>query len=635
MARFQIDRVKADSELRSELEHRWRDDSLRPVRRAIVLRPGETTPGIVRRGAASTATRRSAPTMDELLAENIGTEAIILQFGRPSLLVQRDTFEVPASDTWKARLDPTRPKLEAAIRSIGRVEVTTLGVPFVGTAWVIAPGIAVTNRHVADVFAVRGPGDEFAFRLTPEGDPYAADVDFHEEEGSATPFEVDMDRILYISEDQQGSLDVALVGIKPRHGRSLPPPIPLFDGKPTKGQTIAAIGYPAADPRNDPRDEARIFGGVFNVKRLAPGEVTGLLDNSRIFTHDCTTLGGNSGSAVIDVETGAAVGLHFAGIYLKNNYALASAELKKLLERVGTPAQVTTAKAAEAPAPQGRAVKSSDLATRAGYDPAFLGSAASQKVPLPSLKPNLRKLALPAQPNKTGLAKYMLQYEHFSIVMHGERRMAIFTAVNIDGAQEQRLKRTADPWAKDPRVPIASQIGEELYANNQLDRGHLVRRIDPTWGPDAKTAELDTFFFTNCTPQHARFNQSLWAELEDYLLDNADTLGFKACVFTGPVFNDADGLYRGIRLPNAYWKVAAMLRTDDGKLSVMGYVVSQADLITNLEFAYGQVRTYQVPLTRIEVLTGLDFGSLRAADPLKDQEDTGVRELVSTSDLRV
>ena len=635
MAKFQVDNVKADPELRHELERRWRNDASRPVRRAIVLRPGETTSGVVFKQPSANGVRRAAaPTMDELLAENLGTEAIILRFGRPSLLVQRDTFDVPASDTWKARLDPTRSKLETAIRSIGRVEVPTLGVPYVGTAWIIAPGVAVTNRHVADVFAMRGPHDEFAFRLTPEGQPYTADLDFHEEAGRETPFEVDLDRILFIAEDRQGAPDVALVGVKPRGRRPLPLPLPLFGEAPRVGQVVAAIGYPAADPRNDASDEARIFGNVFNVKRLAPGEVTGLLDGGRIFTHDCTTLGGNSGSAVIDVETGAVLGLHFAGIYLKNNYALAASELRKLIDRLGGPATVTTLAPLGAK-PAERVVKAATMADRTGYEPAFLGAGSDQRAPLPAMKPALKQKALVVNAKGKGFEKYLLPYEHFSIAMHGDRKMAIFTAVNIDGSQEQRLKRTVDPWAKDPRIPAASQIGGELYTNNQLDRGHLVRRLDPTWGPDAKTAELDSFFYTNCTPQHANFNQVLWAELEDYLLDNAGTLGFRACVFTGPVFGDTDGLYRGVRLPNAYWKVATMLRTEDGKLSATGYMVSQADLITNLEFAYGAVRTYQVSLARIESLTGLNFGALRDADPLKGQEGVDVRELASGAEIRI
>jgi endonuclease G len=45
--------------------------------------------------------------------------------------------------------------------------------------------------------------------------------------------------------------------------------------------------------------------------------------------HDCTTLGGNSGSAVIDVATGLVVGLHFGGEYVVANYAVPSWELAR------------------------------------------------------------------------------------------------------------------------------------------------------------------------------------------------------------------------------------------------------------------------------------------------------------------
>jgi len=50
-------------------------------------------------------------------------------------------------------------------------------------------------------------------------------------------------------------------------------------------------------------------------------------------THDSSTLGGNSGSAIIDVRTGEVIGLHFglhfAGLYLQANYAVPTYELAR------------------------------------------------------------------------------------------------------------------------------------------------------------------------------------------------------------------------------------------------------------------------------------------------------------------
>ena len=239
--------------------------------------------------------------------------------------------------------------------------------------------------------------------------------------------------------------------------------------------------------------------------------------------------------------------------------------------------------------------------------------------------------------------RYVLPYHHFSVVLNKDRRLAFYTAVNIDGASGMRLRREPDRWFFDPRVPQEQQTGEEVYADNPLDRGHLVRRLDPAWGPTAaaaKTANDDTFHFTNCTPQHHDFNagQTLWAGLEDYILDNADNLKFRVNVFSGPVFAADDDQYRGVQLPRQFWKVVTMVK-QDGELSATAYLLSQEQLIKGLEiapeaFSYGAYRIYQVPVRQIEGLTGLSFGSLADADPLGRQEATiSARELTRPEEL--
>ncbi|MFC5941392.1 DNA/RNA non-specific endonuclease [Micromonospora harpali] len=274
-----------------------------------------------------------------------------------------------------------------------------------------------------------------------------------------------------------------------------------------------------------------------------------------------------------------------------------------------------------------------DYTDRAGYDPLFLG--AGHPVPLPALHADQVPLAA-VNRLATAEPRYVLPYHHFSVALHRLRRLAFFTAVNIDGNSSVRLKREPDRWSLDPRVAVDEQTGEEVYAANPLDRGHLVRRLDPAWGASraiAKIANDDTFHFTNCSPQHEDFNQNktTWAGLEDYLLENADNHDLKVTVFTGPVLADDDDRYRGVQLPRQFWKVAAMVK-EDGALSATAYLLSQADLIAGLElvpeaFSYGAYRTYQVPVTHVEALTRLSFGALRDADPLARLEGIGVREI--------
>ena len=282
-------------------------------------------------------------------------------------------------------------------------------------------------------------------------------------------------------------------------------------------------------------------------------------------------------------------------------------------------------------------------ADRQGYDPRFLGSGAAE-VPLPALSDTLLPLAA-VNSMATADPRYVLPYHHFSVVLNQERKLAFYTAVNIDGASGVRLRREPDRWFFDPRVPEDQQTGEAVYQDNPLDRGHLVRRIDPAWGATpaaAKIANDDTFHFTNCTPQHHDFNagRTLWAGLENYVLDNADNLKFRVNVFSGPVFAADDEQYRGVQLPRQFWKVVAMVK-QGGELSATAYLLSQEELIKGLEvapeaFSYGAYRTYQVKVSQIEGLTGLSFGSLADSDPLaREEAAVTAREVTRPDELRL
>jgi endonuclease G len=278
------------------------------------------------------------------------------------------------------------------------------------------------------------------------------------------------------------------------------------------------------------------------------------------------------------------------------------------------------------PAPEAIAVDP-DYADRRGYDEEFLGTD-EQRVPLPTLPDDLVHVAA-VDRLATGEPSFVLPYHHFSVVVNGKRRIAFFTAVNIDGASSVRLKREKDRWFADPRVPVEQQTGEEVYRDNPLDRGHLVRRLDPAWGrsrAEAKRCNDDTFHFTNCSPQHEDFNQNrtTWAGLEDYILENADNRDFRVSVLTGPVLAEDDQQFAGVQLPRQFWKVVAMVK-EGGDLSATAYLLSQEELIKGLEiepeaFSYGAYRTYQVQVRRIEELTRISFGSLVDADPLARME---------------
>jgi endonuclease G len=208
--------------------------------------------------------------------------------------------------------------------------------------------------------------------------------------------------------------------------------------------------------------------------------------------------------------------------------------------------------------------------------------------------------------------------------MSKTRRMCRFTACNVEGGALQDMGRAGIPWHFDARFDEELQAGDDLYRDNDLDRGHMVRRLDPVWGDDqaAQAANEDTFHFTNSCPQHKDLNQKTWNDLEDYVLQNAGKFRLRINVFTGPVFRADDPDYRDFQLPLDFWKVVVMVK-DDGTLSATAYTLSQRDLVTGLEFVFGEFRTYQIRLRQVEEWTGLDFGELRNFDPKGALESAG------------
>lgn len=261
-------------------------------------------------------------------------EAIIKKYGRPALLIQEGAIEEPVLTLWKERLRPARETLETAIPSVGRIELRGHPrYPWVGTGWHVAPRVIVTNRHVADTFA-RKSGDELTFKLNPRGGPIRARIDFIQEHNNPNESEFAVKQVLYI--EDEGGPDMAFLRVAPRDldDRDLPMPLKLAAEDGVNDQVVGAVGYAAWDGRRNDRDVMdRIFDHIYEVKRLHPGEIMEI--HEAYLNHDCSTLGGNSGSALLDFDSGEAVALHYAGRYEMRNYAVKASVVRKKLVEIG------------------------------------------------------------------------------------------------------------------------------------------------------------------------------------------------------------------------------------------------------------------------------------------------------------
>lgn len=275
-----------------------------------------------------------------------------------------------------------------------------------------------------------------------------------------------------------------------------------------------------------------------------------------------------------------------------------------------------------------------DYGTRTGYRADFLGRNAVVDLPAvgPGMKDEIAHLVVPGREKE-----FVLHYHNYSLVMHAKRRLALYSAANIDFSGRFDLARPADVWRRDPRIKREHQLEGFYYANNQFDRGHLTRREDLEFGKTrlvALQSAADTCHWTNCTPQHRLFNQgkTVWQGIERYILENTiETDQLKAQVITGPVLDEGDPDYRKIQYPVQFWKVVVAL-DEAGEMFATAYIAGQAEIIAQhgIEAApFGAFRTFQTTVAEIERLTGLAFKGkgkkLSDFDPLQKRPRRSTR----------
>jgi endonuclease G len=229
-------------------------------------------------------------------------------------------------------------------------------------------------------------------------------------------------------------------------------------------------------------------------------------------------------------------------------------------------------------------------------------------------------------------------YTHYSLALSASRRFARWVAWNIDGSAIVKVPRKGMKFVLDDAYDHGHQVGDELYSDNNLDKGHIARRADLIWGPEgeARQANKDSFFFTNITPQLDTFNQDsregLWGQLEDAIFADVDVDHLRVSLIGGPMFADDDFPYRDVLVPRSFFKVIAYV--EDGNLRAKAFVLTQDDLEANVRaFGLEKFRIYQTSVRDLETRTGLTFGELSSHDTLRSR-DRGVPRprLVRTAD---
>src|SRR6266568_1740241 len=573
---------------------------------------------------------------DAGFTQDLTQETIVLRAGRPVLAVSHNeprlVFGDAESEVWRERLNSAHNLLIPAIRAVGRIELeNNPRFDWVGTGWLVSEDIIVTNRHVASEFGTN-EGSRFIFRTSPMG-KMAANIDFLREVDNSDSYGFEVSEILHI--EPGNGPDVAFLRLRTRTSSSLAEPIRLSAKVPSRTDFVAVIGYPARDSRIPEQDLMdRIFGNIYNRKRLAPGQVMSWAADS--LRHDCSTLGGNSGSVVLSIATGEAVALHFSGRFLESNYAVPAALVADRLHRISH-----VGKSVPAPPTSGASLRVPAVEQAAASE---LGGQVSFEIPLTF------RLDIGVPRRLSSLARPSLGMTN----THDEGEIDN-DELMVEGRVEDYSDREGykdDFMGSKHRVPLPTISAHDVvtfesngmisdvlnyqHFSTAMSRGHMTRREDPIWGSvtEAAKGNADSMHVTNVVPQMQPFNAPIWLGLEDYALEHAREDEMLISVFTGPFFAKNDPIMYGVKIPVSFWKIIAFVHDNTKQLCATGYTMSQHSFLREEEFVFGQHETSQIPISTIEARSALKFGDLSLVDPLRGGEESLTLPLTDYSQIK-
>jgi serine protease len=285
---------------------------------------------------------------DLIPRDRFGLEALVRMTGRPSLRIKDGEIDPqdPQLGDWAQDLLVARAQLKPLMEAVGRIDLAgERGQIHIGTGTIVADGVIMTNRHVLDAVAEPLPEPSGSQRFVLTG---AISIVFDETaSGDVRRFE--LTAVLAAGPDRIGQhadiskLDMAFFQMKTNNAAGTLPPAPVPVGAmPDVGGAgkILVIGYPAAPASSAVRDPetglisidivdrlGEIYQDSYGVKYASPGVVElgiGVLTGDPHgwgFSHDATTLAGNSGSSVVGLESNRVCGLHFGGAPLRQNLA--------------------------------------------------------------------------------------------------------------------------------------------------------------------------------------------------------------------------------------------------------------------------------------------------------------------------
>ena len=210
------------------------------------------------------------------------------------------------------------------------------------------------------------------------------------------------------------------------------------------------------------------------------------------------------------------------------------------------------------------------------------GTAATPPTPNPDPKPNppttdpkgehilgdvtlLEAPALAGGSNNYYITHRANNIVNFSLEYDVDKRHPRFVCFTFDDVTSAIAVKRTDAWAWDPEIP-SKYSTESMFKNSGYDRGHLVASHDRVY---SREANMQTFYYSNMSPQLPSFNQKYWGKLEKQVQDWGRNKSFRDILYVakgGTIRDDQveNTKVKGrIVVPKYYWMAMVAISIDE------------------------------------------------------------------------
>ena len=199
----------------------------------------------------------------------------------------------------------------------------------------------------------------------------------------------------------------------------------------------------------------------------------------------------------------------------------------------------------------------------------------------------------------------IIRHRGYTLSFNSKYKQANWVAYLLTKDETVKRFQRGEFFAADPMIPGTDFSID--YQKSGYDRGHLAPAADMGYSMETM---VQSFFYSNMSPQLPRFNRGVWKKFEMQVRNWAveyDSL----YVVTGPIFDSVMptiGPHR-VAVPKAYYKV--LLQKRNGNWVGIGFILPNSN--TKVDF-----KDYATNIDKVEKITGLDF--FRTIDDESEQK---------------